>query len=438
MSPRVAGCWLGPPLALLLVAAVAWRAWLPDTVAARIDGVPLSREVLRVFLVNAEAAADHGEPVTERQVLAGLIDVHLLGRWYRSERWAHRPPERVGYDRASRERRQLYLLVRGAYAAELARALHEDGRQSPLAYLLEPPALDVDALAPLLKVEPGLYATLPETRADAARGYVLAHYRFAGGERRSVTLWQLYQRQNLQMKVQFQALNVAAMGEALRQFMAEAYVLDWFERRAGLPELDRRWVRQLVADAEDQRALVYALGLSDDPHDDNPLLRQQAAAIRPAAIRDFYRRHRRDFERVEAVRAGVLRLPSQQLADRAYQSLRRGTPATALARMEGVAYQPPHWIDRGSGHPRWLTGFAFVQQPGQPSAPVRAPLADPPAHWVILLVEERRLGYQDPASESVRYQASMALAHQALQRRFEQGLTHWRSRSVLQINTEIQ
>ena len=134
------------------------------------------------------------------------------------------------------------------------------------------------------------------------------------------------------------------MADAAGAWVRRAFVLDWFERRAPLEPAERDWIRQLVLDRLDQRALLRALGLSDDPHDDNLRLREVAETIPDKDIRRYYQLHREHFRRVEKVRAARLYLPDQALADRVHQRLQGGEPLAEVARRHadrpGVSRQP--------------------------------------------------------------------------------------------------
>ncbi len=413
-------------MAVVLTAAWLWTAAgastaPPDTVA-RVDGAPLSRQVLEVFVASARV---HEPDISELQVLENLVDVHLMGVWFREVYAEHTPPSRVGYDRDTLARRDLAALTRVAWRGPLAQTLAGWGWSSPSQALRAPPNLDDPELAAILKLRPGLHMGFDPDQQAAAERWVLARYRFPGAATRTLTLAQLYRAQNVASKTRFHNLDRDALASAVHDYVRRAFVLDWFERRAPLSDADRAWIRQLVLDRQDQRGLMLALGLSDDPHDDNTLLAEVAEDIPAKEIERYYNYHRDLFTRVEKVRAARLWLPSSALADDARRRLAEGANLDALAaayrEQEGVRYQPPVWLARGDdADGAWLTGFAFAQTPGQTAPPIRAP-GDPDS-WVVVQVQERVQGYQPVDSESVRYQASRTLARTRMLEHLQTGL----------------
>lgn len=411
---------LGLFLATLLMAALAGATAKDERVVAEVDGAALTRPVLAVFLASARV---HDPAVKPLEVLENLVDVHLMGEWYRQNYAADAEPARVGYNRATRADRDTAALVRVAYRDKLAAALTANGWASPLNALQGDLNLDSKGLRPILSADSGLRQALNPSQRRAARAWVVARYRFPGAAPRELTLADLYDGQNIALKARFHDLDTLAMADAVDEWVRRAFVLDWFERQAPLTDAERGWIRQLVLDRLDQRALIRALGLSDDPHDDNARLREVAEDISDKEIHRYYQLHRDRFRRVEKVRAARLYLPSQTLADEVQARLDGGASLKELAKdyadQEGVVYQKPGWLARGERKDAWLVGFAFTLQEGAVSPPARVPGQ---ARWVILEVDRRREGFQAADSEAVRYQASRVLARERLQEWLRTGL----------------
>lgn len=411
--------WALAPAALLMVALAGATPPAPGVVA-EIGGTALTRPVLDVFLATARL---HDPEVPAGQVLEELVDIHLMGAWYRQEHGQDAPPARVGYDRVIRAAMDTAALIRVAYRDELAAAITKQGWTTPLDAVQGGWHLDAKGLAPILTARPGLRLALSEEQENAARAWVVAEYRFPGGSERHLSLAELYGAQNIALKTRFHNLDTGAMADAARAYLRRAFILDWFQRQAPLQPEERAWIRQLVLDRLDQRALIRVLGLSDDPHDDNTRLREVAEAIPDKEIHRYYRLHRDRFQRVEKVRAARLYLPTQALADEAHERLDDGANLTGLAALyvdrEGVRYREPAWIERGPGEDAWLTGFAFTLPEGGASPPARVPGE---ARWVIVRVDRRQEGFQAVDSEAVRYRASRVLARERLQEWLRSGL----------------
>jgi len=412
-------------LAALLMVGLAGATPRSPDVVAEVDGSVLTRPVLDVFLATARV---HDPSVPARRVLEELVDIHLMGVWYRRSHGEDAPPARVGYDRVIQAAMDTAAVIRVAYRDELAAAITKQGWTTPLEAVRGSWNLDAKGLAPILTARPGLRQTLSDEQEAAARAWVVAEYRFPGGRERRFSLAELYDAQNIALKTRFHNLDTEAMADAAGAYLRRAFILDWFERQAPLQPAERAWIRQLVLDRLDQRALMRALGLSDDPHDDNTRLRQVAEAISDKDIRHYYQLHRDRFRRVEKVRAARLYLPTQALADEAHVRLDDGADLAVLAKVyadrEGVRYREPAWLQRGAGEEAWLTGFAFTLPEGGVSPPARVPGE---ARWVIVRVDRRREGFQAADSEAVRYRASRVLARERLQERLRSGLARRRA-----------
>ena len=430
-------------LALFAVAGYAgWQQWgpLPDSVAARVDGDAIPAATLDVFV----AAARRSDPdISRESVLKGLVENRLLAAVAKAQHDHDAHPERVGYDSATRHEQQRFKLIRTAYAEELRAVVTEHGMQNSLDSLTTPLALSREALAPMLTLEQALYSTMTDAQQQAASHYVLARYRFADDQpEQTLTLWDLYRRQNIQLKVQMHNLNLGFIREAVKQQLTMAYVFYWFEHQASLSRAAIAAVDRSIDDALQRDTLMHDMGLMQDIHDDNPELRELAAQVSDAQLADYYAANKEQFTRVERVRARHLRVNSQQQADRVHELIHDGLSfdqavadySLAADRQQGGELG---WIDRQSRQDHWTRALAFVQPEGVVSPPFRSPGADAAPYWELFLVEEKVTAYQSLESESVRYRAGRAVAQQLLQQRFQNLLAQVTEQASLRINQEV-
>lgn len=431
---------------VLAVAAVAgyagWQQWgpLPDSVAARVDGDAIPAATLDVFV----AAARRSEPdISRESVLKGLVENRLLAAVANAQHDHHGHPERVGYDSATRHEQQRFKLIRTAYADALRKAVNDNGMADSLDSLTAPLALSREALAPMLTLEQALYSTMTEPQQQAAQEYVLARYRFADDQpEQTLTLWELYRRQNIQLKVQMHNFNLDFIREAVKQHLTMAYVFYWFEEHAGMSGQAIAAVDRCIDDALQRETLMHDMGLMQDIHDDNPQLRQLAAQVTDGQIADYYAAHKEQFTRVERVRARHLRVNSQQQADRVHALIRDGLSFDQAVADYSLAADREQggelgWIDRQSRQDHWTRALAFVQPQGVVSPPFRSPGTDGEPYWELFLVEEKVTAYQSLDSESVRYRAGRAVAQEQLQQRFQSLLADVTEQASLRINREV-
>ncbi|MEH6785236.1 MAG: peptidylprolyl isomerase [Alcanivorax jadensis] len=430
-------------LAVVAVAGYAgWQQWgpLPDSVAARVDGDVIPAATLDVFV----AAARRSEPdISRESVLKGLVENRLLAAVAHTRHDHHAHPERVGYDSVTRHEQQRFKLIRTAYADALRQAANDDGMGNSLDSLTTSLALSREALAPMLTLEQALYSTMTDAQQQAASHYVLARYRFADDQpEQTLTLWDLYRRQNIQLKVQMHNLNLGFIREAVKQQLTMAYVFYWFEQQAGLSRAAIAAVDRSIDDALQRDALMHDMGLMQDIHDDNPELRELAAQVSDAQLADYYAANKEQFTCVERVRARHLRVNSQQQADRVHELIHDGLSFDQAVADYSVAPDRDQggelgWIDRQSRQDHWTRALAFVQPEGAVSPPFRSPGADAASYWELFLVEEKVTAYQSLESESVRYRAGRAVAQQLLQQRFQNLLAQVTEQASLRINQEV-
>lgn len=441
--------------AVALAGYASWQRWgpLPDNVAASVDGSVIPVDTLNVFV----AAAQRSEPQVSREtVLKGLVENRLLAALAHDHddlaAHGHADTSRVGYDAQTRHEQQRFKLIRTAFADDLRVAVEESGMADSLDYLTEPLLLSEDALAPLLSLEQALYATMTEAQQQAASQLAIARYRFAEDQpEQTLTLWDLYRRQNIQLKVQMHNLNTGFIREAIKQQLTMEFVFYWFDQHSGLSARAIAAVDDCIDDAMSRDELLHDLGLMHDIHDDNPQLRALAAEVSQDQIAAYYQQHQDEFTRVERVHAYHLRVNSQAEADRIYSELRaiqqddNANPGEAFAdavarysvagdREQGGALG---WVDRDSREDHWTRALAFVQPVQRVSPPFRSPATDSAPYWELLWVDQKEMGYQRVDSESVRYRAAQAIAREQMQQRFQILLADATEAAALRVNHEV-
>ena len=441
--------------AVALAGYASWQRWgpLPDNVAASVDGSVIPVDTLNVFV----AAAQRSEPQVSREtVLKGLVENRLLAALAHDHddlaAHGHADTSRVGYDAQTRQEQQRFKLIRTAFADDLRVAVEESGTANSLDYLTEPLLLSEDALAPLLSLEQALYATMTEAQQQAASQLAIARYRFAEDQpEQTLTLWDLYRRQNIQLKVQMHNLNTGFIREAIKQQLTMEFVFYWFDQHSGLSARAIAAVDDCIDDAMSRDELLHDLGLMHDIHDDNPQLRALAAEVSQDQIAAYYQQHQDEFTRVERVHAYHLRVNSQAEADRIYSELRaiqqddNANPGEAFVdavarysvagdREQGGALG---WVDRDSREDHWTRALAFVQPVQRVSPPFRSPATDSAPYWELLWVDQKEMGYQRVDSESVRYRAAQAIAREQMQQRFQTLLADATEAAALRVNHEV-
>lgn len=428
------------------LAFLGWQQWgpLPDSVAARVNGDVIPAETLDIFV----AASRRGNPrVSRESVLKGVIENRLLADMAADEAAHGHDDEarqgQVGYDTLSLHEQHRFRLLRTAYAKEIQAAVRDSGITDSLAYLTAPLDLSADTLSPMLNLQQNLYTTMTDAQQAQAKQHVIARYRFAEGQpEQTLSLWDLYRRQNIQLKVQMHNLNQEFIREAVKQQLNMAFVFHWFETRSGVARASIVAMDRCIEDARQREVMLHEYGLMHDIHDDNPALRAQAEKVTAEQVAEYYQQHKDEFVRVEKVRARHLRVDSQQQADRVVAEIKQGLPFDDAVRRYSLADDAAAggelgWIDRESRNDDWIRALAFVQPQGRVSASFRSPTTTDDAYWEILWVDEKVTGFQPADSESVRYRAAMAIAKVMLQEAFKARLAEASDAASLRVNPEV-
>lgn len=402
--------------AILLAASLPAAAAPGAPVAARIDGAPLL-----AFSVDAMwRTAQLTDPkATRSATLDALIANRLLAAAARQRfgEAALSSGQRVGFARDVVFDDQLVATLRSLYGKSLEEELRALPGASLDGLVRDTPAPDNAALDAVFGKAGGmqLEASLNAAQLEQANKIVLLRYVLPRGLAGVVTLRDVAQRQNVQGRIALFARDRAFMLQQARLALAALFVLDWSGQRFGADAVAE--LRNVLAEQQDTHALMRLHGVGDDQHAGSALLDELAGQVSAAQVKDYYRRHREEFLRIEKVRARHIRLPDEASAMKVAAALAGGADFATMARRHSIAPDAAAggnlgWV-RHEGTPDWLAQLVFAQAEGQVSPPVRAPAGpDENATWDIVLVEQRVQGYQAADSESVRYVATRAVARE--------------------------
>ncbi|MRV74438.1 hypothetical protein GJ700_22270 [Duganella sp. FT92W] len=403
-------------------ATAAVRYGLDDpALAARIDAAPLHAFTVDTLWRQARLA----DPQAARAAtLEGLVAERLLAASARAQ-WGEAAlltGQGVAYAHDVALDDQLAALLRSLYKTELEQALAQLPGGSLDGLVVAEPAIDGAAMAATFDAvfgKPGalrLDYSLTAAQAQHAKAMPVLAYRLPGGGAGTLSLYDIYRRQNVQGRIALHMRQPGALKQQARQALGVLAVLDWAGSRFGAAALAD--LRRALSDQAVTLAVQRLHGIGADTDSGSPLLNQLAAQADSDAIRAYYDQHRDEFRRIDKVRARHVRTHDEAAAQAAYAALKGGADFASVARKFSMAADAAQggdlgWID-ASGKTSWLQQLAFAQPPGTVSRPVRAPVGpQDKAYWEIVLVEQRVDGVQPPEAESVRYVASRAIARRS-------------------------
>ncbi|NHZ90684.1 hypothetical protein F2P45_16890 [Massilia sp. CCM 8733] len=413
--------------ALLILTSILCRvpaAAAPDAAApaAYIDGAPVHALTLRAL--RHQARDQPGRPSADA-LLAGIVADRLQARWARERFGAAQlyPASTVGFAPGVAVDERLVGLLRSMHAGELESVL----RALPGATL----AGAIEATYPLAPATlerlfgaPGAlrlgYDVTPEQAALAARTPLL-RYRLGQAAPVILSVLDVLERQNVQGRMEFFNRKMDFIARQAHLRVAGLFVLDWAGRRFGAAAVAD--LRQALDDQEAVRGAMRLYGLADGAEAHSPRQAALARQVTQADVNAFYNAHKDQFRRIDKVRARHIRVGSDALAQHIRAELAAGKDFGLLARRHSLAPSAARggalgWV-RHSGAPDWLSALALQQPAGQVSSPFRAPVGpSAPATWDIVLVDQRVDGFYPPGSETVRYMARKAIAHERARAEF--------------------
>jgi hypothetical protein len=422
-SMRITGCCLSVLCLTISAAAVAVDiapatklnqiAQQPE-LAAHLNGAPVYRLTLDVLtrMAQLEKPKTRSTDIFDSIINNRLLTDKMRSQFSDEELQASR---RVAFEPDVMLDNQLSGYLRTVYRKDLEAAINKlpGGRLDAL--IQEQGKLGEDELnsvfGPRNRVI--LDYTLGTAQQAAAAQVTVLRCNFAAAT--NISLYDVFRRQNVQGRVEFFNRNRDFIRQQAQLYLANLYVLDWARLRFG--EAALKDLRQAVEEQNSVRAIKSLHGIGADTDSESRLLNQLAAEVKPKEVSAYFRNHKEEFKRIVSVRSRHIRLDNEAQARQVTELARQGGNFASLAQQYSTAADARQGGDMGmivhSGQLSWLEQLAYMQEPGKVSAPIRAAVApDEKAHWEIVLVEQRNEGYQDPASEEVRYQASRALAQE--------------------------
>lgn len=425
-----------PATAARLTAAEAQQAALAPGLAARLNAAPIYKLTLDVL---ARMAQREKPNTTRADILDNIIGNRMLAGEARS-RFAGvelHPGGRVGFEPDVALDNQLSAYLRTIYQKDLETTINKLPGGNLNALVQEKGKLEEDELSNVFGSGKQLlldYKLSPAQQAAAAQVSVL-RCKFASAA--NISLYAVFHRQNVQGRVEFFNRNRDFIRQQAQLYMANLYVLDWARQQFGAPAL--KDLRQALEEQNTAQAIKSLHGIGADTDSESPLLNRLAAQVKPEEVLSYYRTHKEEFKRIAAVKARHIRLDTETQARQVAELVNQGGDFASLAQRYSSAPDARQGGDLGNivhqGKLPWLAELAFIQEPGKPSAPIRAAVAPTEkAYWEIVLVEKRSEDYQDPASETVRYLASRALAQEKAIRQLSDLLAQLRKDARIEIN----
>lgn len=382
--------------------------------AARVNGQPIHGLTLEVM---ARMAQLNNPKTTRAVVLESLIANRLLAQAARSDFAQYHLTEgnRVGFAPEVALDDQLSGTLRTVYREQIEASINTLAGGTLNALVLEQGKLSAAELDQVFGPGGKLLLDYNLNPAQLATAKRLTVLRSSLPSTSAISLYDIFIRQNVQGRVEFFNRNRDFMRQQAVLYLGNLYLQEWARKNFGAAALAD--LRQALAEQNEVHALMSLHGIGADIDGESKLLNTLAAQVTQAEVLSYFQAHKEEFKRIVSVKARHIRLADEASARRVIAEVNQGTSFAQLAQRYSSAADASQGGDLGTiqhtATLSWLAELAFIQEEGKISAPFRAAVGPKEeAYWEVVLVEKRQEAYQDPASETVRYQAGRALAQE--------------------------
>ena len=307
----------------MLLSTVVYSAIERDindkNIAAIVGGEVITTVALDVFYQQAEPGDFR---TTRESVLRDLIDNRLLAHWRESSGLVTEENP-VGFSADVAVADQLNGLVRQYWREPLERWISE--QPGGIAGFIQEESIPSQKnLTDLMNNNSPVSFDATQRQLETFNQTILLTYRVPGRKTETITLRDIYDRQNVQGRIQLSRANPAYLAGQVEQLLGHRVVAYWAETHSGLTTADLQSMKRMLIDRRERETVLKRLGLFNVMHSSNPVLRQLADAVSQQEVTAYYRNNKKQFSRLTAVKAFHIQLDSQKKADDVYVQLLEG------------------------------------------------------------------------------------------------------------------
>ncbi len=394
-----------------------------------------------------ESVSQGKRPMRYRDLVNGLIENRLLAEYAEKTLGMETLMSNtsVGFPISTYLEDQYVGLIQASYHQSLSVYIKNNIGETPdvitTRYLNE----KVEAIQRILDIGNRMEYQLTDAQTDSAKQLVIAHYQLPDEQPQSVTLYDVYHRQNIQGRISIHQLNMDFISAQISQLVSLKTVSWWAEKQSGLKQTDIEALKRFIADRHYKQKVINYHGMNTDIHDDNPALEKAFKEVSQAEIDQYYKKNKDKFRHIDYVDARHIRLADLESAQKVQAELEGGMDFSEAAANYSIAPSksaaPPGSIGRlkgNDGGSEWSKSAVFALKKGIISRPIRSPQADgKTVYWEIFLVDERKEGYLDAKSETVRYLAGKEIARNKLEQRFLETRKSLFKKADIKLNTDL-
>jgi len=396
----------------------------PNTVAV-VNGYKLPSASVDLIY---QSVSQGKRPMHYGDLVNGLIENRLLAEYAEEEIGieALMSTSSVGFPIETYLDDQYTGLIQSSFHEALSTYIKENIGESPKEITTFNFKNTKEPLQKTLDLGKSMEYQLNDTQIAEAKKIVIAQYKIPNEKEQTITLYDLYARQNVQGRIKFHQLDLDYISTQIIQLVSSRTINWWSEKHSGLSLTEVEALKRFITDKHYKMRVIKHHGMSNEIHDDNPVLDKEFKNVTQAEISQYYKKNKEKFKRIEYVDARHIRLANQEVATQVQAVLEDGLDFSEAAAKYSIAESkkasPAGSLGRitaEKGGSNWAKSAVFALPEGTASRPIRSPQADgKTVYWEIFLVDNRKENYFDEKSETVRYLAGKEVARKHLEQRF--------------------
>lgn len=421
------------------------QSLLDPNLAAVVNDWSIPQESLDVFYKHFSSG---NQTVTKTLLLENIIENRLIAQFALEKvgEKALSDQTLVGYKSSVANEDQLVSILKTSYSPYITESIKLLEGGSLLGTFKKPLLLTKAELSDVLSLKGHIEYKLTHNQEQVARTTRIIQYQFPNQTPMDITLWDIYERTNIQEKIALQKADIVMLKSLIQRKVSSLYILYWIQQNSILTAQELEALKQFIRDNRTTRQYYVYEGSISDVHHDNKGLRRETKNVTQEEVEQYYRANKEEFRSVVKVKARHLRVDSQKLADKVYKELKEGLNFNVAVIRYSIAEDklspiPGNmgWIERKDKTKSWLATLSFIpKQSGTFTAPFMSPVKKGvQAVWEIVFADERVEDYHAADSKTVRYAAAKLIASQKIAQTSQQLKKHLLADADININTNM-
>ncbi len=389
-----------------------------DATVATVNDWAIPSKSVELFY---QYAIDKNPELSKSQLVKNIIENHLLTNYAKKTIGleAISDETKVGFKQETATQEQLINVLKYRYQDDITRSIQHLKKGNLGSVITVPMNISSEALAKLFTMKKTMEYKISSNQQNVFKNTSLLHYQFPHQKPQTITLWDIYNRTNMQEKIALFKADTNTLKSLTRKHLSSLYVLHWVKQSTSINQEELSSLKQFITENRIARQYHLYTGSKSAVHHSNEALRTLSKQVSPQEIAEYYLQHKESFKTVKKVKARHIQLTSQAQADTVYQKLKSGLDFAKAIEKYSHAKDKNNsepgslgWIKRSELNRDWLHTLPFMQkQTGQFSPPFMSPKKHyPTTLWEIIYLDERVTGYLAPNSKTVQYNASKAIA----------------------------